>query len=70
MKRWFFSISLQVVCDSLPLTPHPDHASNEDARLLAQNCSAGHGDTAKGGAGRMGGLLRSRRGIPFWHIQA
>lgn len=32
-------------------SPHPDSYVNEGKQLFAQNCSACHGDTAKGGRG-------------------
>ncbi len=45
------SIFLLIICTSLALTQHPDDTIKEGARLFAQNCSACHGDTAKGGRG-------------------
>lgn len=51
------SLFLLTLCASIALTQHPDKnlADNdsikEGARLFAQNCSACHGDTAKGGRG-------------------
>ncbi len=49
MKRVFLSLLLLVVGGGFALTQHPDSAINEGAKLFAQNCSACHGDTAKGG---------------------
>ncbi len=51
MKRICFSIFWLAVCTSFALTQHPDNNVNEGARLFAQNCSACHGDNAKGGRG-------------------
>ena len=51
MRRFFISLSVLTVCASFALTQHPDNNVNEGARLFAQNCSACHGDTAKGGRG-------------------
>ena len=48
-ETMFFSILLLAVCASFALTQHPDATLNEGAKLFAQNCSACHGDTAKGG---------------------
>ena len=51
MKRFCLSLFLLAICTSFALTQHPDNAVNEGARLFAQNCSACHGDNAKGGRG-------------------
>lgn len=51
MKLIRNSLFLLTLCASLALTQHPDNNVNEGARLFAQNCSACHGDTAKGGRG-------------------
>lgn len=51
MRRFRFSLLLVCVCAGIALTQHPDNAVNEGARLFARNCSACHGDTAKGGRG-------------------
>ena len=51
MKRFFFTFFLLAIFASLALTQHPDDAVNEGAKLFAKNCSACHGDTAKGGRG-------------------
>ncbi len=45
------SFFLLTICASIALTQHPDNAVNEGARLFARNCSACHGDNAKGGRG-------------------
>ncbi len=45
------SLLLITVCVSIALTQHLDNNVNEGAKLFAQNCSACHGDTAKGGRG-------------------
>ena len=51
MKRFFLAFFLLTVCVDLAFTQHPDNNINEGAKLFAQNCSACHGDTAKGGRG-------------------
>ena len=54
MKRCLFSLFFFFVSANIALTQHPenpvaDNNVNEGAKLFAQNCSACHGDTAKGG---------------------
>ncbi|MFN8005129.1 MAG: c-type cytochrome, partial [Acidobacteriota bacterium] len=55
MKRFGFALLLLLVCCGLALTQHPEQtgqnsvAIKEGATLFAQNCSACHGDTGKGG---------------------
>ena len=55
MKRLGFALLLLLVCCGLALTQHPQQtgqnsvAIKEGAKLFAQNCSACHGDTGKGG---------------------
>lgn len=55
MKRFGFALLLLLVCCGLALTQHPEQtgqnsvAIKEGAKLFAQNCSACHGDTGKGG---------------------
>lgn len=51
MKRWASAIFLLALTASLALTQHPDSNVNEGARLFSQNCSACHGNNAKGGRG-------------------
>lgn len=51
MKRFFLAFFLLTVCVGLAFTQHPDNNINEGAKLFANNCSACHGDTAKGGRG-------------------
>lgn len=49
MKRFCITLIFLVLGAGLALTQHPSESVNEGARLFAQNCSACHGDTAKGG---------------------
>lgn len=51
MKRIGVLLLLLAGCAGLALTQHPATQVSEGARLFAQNCSACHGDTAKGGRG-------------------
>src|SRR4029453_14478789 len=56
MRRWCSAIFLLALCANMALTQHPNNTPdqqsvNEGARLFAQNCSACHGDNAKGGRG-------------------
>ncbi|HEX4950364.1 MAG TPA: PQQ-dependent dehydrogenase, methanol/ethanol family [Blastocatellia bacterium] len=51
MRRHLFAIFLLTVCVCLAWSQHPDNNVAEGARLFAQNCSACHGDTGKGGRG-------------------
>lgn len=49
MKWIRCSLLLLAVCAGIVLAQHPDSSVSEGAKLFAQNCSACHGDTAKGG---------------------
>lgn len=49
MKPIRYAFFLLTICASVALTQHPENSVNEGAKLFAQNCSACHGDSAKGG---------------------
>ncbi|MFN7928726.1 MAG: PQQ-binding-like beta-propeller repeat protein [Blastocatellia bacterium] len=49
MKQLCTCVLLLLFCAGFAWTQHPDDSVKEGARLFAQNCSACHGDTAKGG---------------------
>lgn len=51
MKWMRNSLLLLMACAGIALPQHQDSNVNEGARLFAQNCSACHGDTGKGGRG-------------------
>ena len=51
MRAIRYTLLFITICASFAFTQHPDDAVNEGAKLFAQNCSACHGDTAKGGRG-------------------
>ena len=51
MRAIRYTLLFITICASFAFTQHPDTAVNEGAKLFAQNCSACHGDTAKGGRG-------------------